>query len=622
MNRKSFFTRFYLGNLLLVGVILVAGMLVAARQTQTWHASRSEGYQSQLLRSNRAFFEANWPMTAAQIEDFCVERMREVDYRLTVISPEGVVLGDNRKEPHELGPHRTPSRPEILAALEENSGRDERVSESTSIRYRYFAEPIVQEHEVVGVVRVAMPVEDIEQQLAFLNSAIFWSFGLMASAALLLGLLMSWIWYRPLRVVTEASRRIAEGDLSEQPRVDSPLELAQLSSALDSMRRTVSSQLGQIRGQREKLRKILECIPDAILAADAQGSVAFMNHAAIELLQVHTLAAERLASPHLNAEEPTDPARASVSEHHLQKVVRQVAIVDLYNEAYAAREPRHAVVDVDLFGRRYVLEVEVDPALSGSHDDASDQIHTIVVLRDITARARTDQMKSDFVANASHELRTPLATIRAAIDTLADETASGEEVGRIVSILDRHVGRLEAMANDLLDLHVVENDSLRAKWEPCSSGEAVDWLRAQFEQRANEKDVELEITSEPADAQFQMDRKRLLLIIQNLTDNALKFTPSGGHVRVMFQYAPDWLTIRVIDTGCGIAADEQPKVFERFYQADAARSGDNRIRGTGLGLAIVKHATEGLGGRVQLSSRIDVGTTVEVTVRAPSIESI
>jgi two-component system phosphate regulon sensor histidine kinase PhoR len=237
-----------------------------------------------------------------------------------------------------------------------------------------------------------------------------------------------------------------------------------------------------------------------------------------------------------------------------------------------------------------------------------------VVLRDITDIARTAAVKAEFVANASHELRTPLATLRAAVDSLRAEGDDRETVERLGEILSRQVARLEEMTQDLLDLHLLEQTRRELHVDDVRRGALAEWARGHFAAQATEAGVTLEVRAEPADFTARSDAKLLQMILQNLIDNGLKFTPSGGRVECLLRVEDDRLLLRVSDTGCGIPAELRERVFERFFQADASRNGTARRRGTGLGLAIVKYAAERLGATVELDSHVGRGTTVRVVL--------
>jgi two-component system phosphate regulon sensor histidine kinase PhoR len=324
-----------------------------------------------------------------------------------------------------------------------------------------------------------------------------------------------------------------------------------------------------------------------MIATNAEGQIVLINEAASKLLLVD--------QPHLKGK----PFGA---------VVRHPDLVDLHDRARASTTPIRRQFETSTDAGRRVVEahgVKVPPGPS--------QISRLLVLRDVTDLAEMAAMKAQFVANASHELRTPLATIRAAVDSLsAVETDDAAGLAKLRVILDRHVRRLEEMTKDLLDLHMVESAKFPLRMQPMTLDDLAEWVGSQFCDRASEKGLTLIAKAEGPEHSFASDRKLVELILRNLVENAIKFTPAGGRIACGFETGEAGILMRISDTGCGIRREDQPRVFERFYQTDAARSGDAKLRGTGLGLAIVKHAAERLGAKVELQSDLGRGTTVTV----------
>jgi len=363
------------------------------------------------------------------------------------------------------------------------------------------------------------------------------------------------------------------------------------------MRKMVASQLATITQQQERFRVILHNLPNAVLALNHADEVLYCNEAVKKLFCIDTINQPR----------------------YVQQLIRQVNILDFYfRESKLLRTTSASStserLEFGLHGQKRVLDLEL-LRVPGTID--TDEITILLVISDVTIQLRTDQMKVDFVANASHELRTPLATIRAALDNIIDGVYDdAESLQTVFEILNRHVARLEALIEDLLSLHSVEDKSVQLRQEQTTVREQQLWLDELFREKAVERDVFLSFDLGENLSPFITDNKRLGLILQNLVDNAIKFTPLCGKVTVGFaRENGSQLVITCTDTGCGIASHEQDRVFERFYQANPSRTGDSRIRGTGLGLAIVKHAIERLNGTVTLTSRPGFGTTM--TVRIP-----
>ena len=242
----------------------------------------------------------------------------------------------------------------------------------------------------------------------------------------------------------------------------------------------------------------------------------------------------------------------------------------------------------------------------------------MLVLMDITELTRIIRVKTDFVANASHELRTPLAAIRAAVETLmeVDPQVDAEAARRFLAAIERQSGRLEALVSDLLDLSKLESPLTRHELRKMALSKEIEELHLRFTERLEAKGIQWE-------TRFLAERGCSILasthlfrlVLDNLVDNAIKFTEKPGAVRVIVKQGPGTVTIEVADDGCGIPEQHQQRVFERFYQVERARSGDER--GTGLGLSIVRHAVTAMNGQVSLVSKPGVGTEVSISLPRP-----
>ena len=592
---RGFFISLLFGNLLLVGVVLCAGFLVIVRVANQYTAQLTERFQEQLLVMVQSDIQESWPNVEEQIDKYCERHFKELDSRLTIVDAFGHVLGDSGYSSESMAPHLSPDRPEIAAAMSGKRGEDTRLSSTTNIKYRYLAEPVLKDDEVVAVVRVATPVARILEYRQMLMHGVWISFAIMLLLATFLSLLLSWLWYKPIHLLNSEARRLADGDLEPSTPVDSPLEMAQLSQSLGTMRRTVSGQLETITRQRESLQTVLRHLPDAIFAFNQSAKVIYFNAAAKKLFHIES-------APELP---------------FLQEIVRNATIVEWYLECWKTHlaSTSGSIIErkeVDLFGRKHVLELEFVETENAAQEDTA----CLLIVSDLTEMVRACKMKTDFVANASHELRTPLAAIRVALDNVSDDVYDDRDMlEKIVQIVDRHSSRLDALIEDLLALHGVEDETVAVRLDETNVAEQQSWIEELFWNRLDEKRLALSIVSDFGDMSFRVDNKRLDLILQNLIDNAVKFTPVGGNISLIFLRDESFLVIKCRDTGVGIAVEDQQRVFERFYQGDASKTGDGRLRGTGLGLAIVKHAVERLKGSVSLESRVAQGSVF--TVRIP-----
>ena len=610
MTSRSFFIWLLVGNMVLVTMILLLENIFTFHSVERQSLRESGIFYRELLEAQREYLRrltAEEPASSQEETSPSPEKMKKkiqalckafnnryTRCRLTVMDADGNVLGDSEENPLLMANHKTADRPEVIAALEGHFGEAVRLSTTRNISYRYFALPMKRDGAVTGVVRLARPVSDMQEMRETLFYGILLNSFLSLLIALALSAIFAWFWFRPMRELHRAAKNISEGDLSMPIVFQGPLELEHLATALERMRYMVSTQMRTIERQHESLRTIFNDLNEAIFAVDHEDRLLYLNTAAEKMFGI------------------TPP------EHvvHLWSVVRYGTILSLYEQMKNTGAPAVGRMELEIGHRRLTLEVQAAPISQRSQPT---EIASLLIVRDQTEIVRTNQMKAEFVANASHELRTPLATIRAAIDNLRDGIADNPEmVTHLLDVLNRHVLRLEAMVHDLLDLHMVENETIPNRVTAVHGEEIVQWVTELFSAKAEEKQIKMQIDCDVPS--FETDEKRLHLILQNVVDNAIKFSYPGNAVQLRLRMLENELQIVCQDHGCGIPAEEQGKIFDRFYQPDSARTGDTRIRGIGLGMAIVKHALERLGGRIHLESRSGVGTTV--TIYIPRLKEV
>lgn len=603
MIRHRFFWKLFAGNLLLMGIILSVGGLLSYRHLNANYQRENTEDQRRLARISQLHFQRSWPRPASEIDVECKQMFGNSPMRMTVIDADGRVLGDSQVDPRTMENHKTDDRPEVLDALQGKEGRDIRSSETLGLEFRYFAESICKNNKVVGVVRVAMPIRAIAEGRTVIRNALLLAALAAVAVAVVIAGLLGWVWHRPLGQITRTANRIAAGDLTAKAHVRGSDELAQLATALNEMRQSLAAQIDTITSQREHLSAVVQNLREGVIALDGQGHIVLMNKSAADML---------------------DADAGDATGQYIQTVVRVPGVLDVFNQAAETGKSVGRPAYLPEVGRQVEIIIGHVQRILDLHavkvaGTAPDGIAALLVLRDITEIARAAAMKADFAANASHELRTPLATLRAAVDSLLHtQGEEPENISKILPILDRHVARLEEMTNDLLDLNIIETAKQQLSAEKIELALLVGWAEERFAQAAGDKNVELKISTTQPVSLFESDRTLIQLILQNLIDNAIKFTPSAGRVECHLRLEDNHLGIEVSDTGCGIPAEMTERVFERFFQIDAARTGDTKVRGTGLGLAIVKHATERLGGKVTLDSTPGKGTTVIVRIPGSS----
>jgi two-component system phosphate regulon sensor histidine kinase PhoR len=596
MKIPSFFTTLLWGNLLLIGLILGLGFWHITHEVNRHTETFSKQFQQQLLLMVRDELEESWADSEKIIEQYCRSYSKIPEFRLTIVDAEGNVLGDSEYPAEKMERHHTEQHPEIHTALTGQQSESLRFSQTKRIHYRYIAAPVRVEGNIVAVVRVAFPIADLVKDKRNVFYTVSAGFVFMLFAAVVLSIFLSWIWYKPLRVISSSAQKIAEGNFEPITELPASRELVQLVDAINRMRNTVASQLETISRQQERLQTILCYLPDAVFALNSSDQVVYYNESAKAMFELPP---------------PANPVP-------IQHLLRYAPVLDFYFQEQK-KEPVTVTperIDLKFRDKKRSLELE---KINISDENDRNEIAILLIINDLTEIIETNRMKTDFVANTSHELRTPLTTIRAALDNIADGVCDAPEMFKTVfDILDRHVSRLEALTDDLLSLHNAEQESSPARLETTTINEQKKWIEDLFHPKTVEKGIELIIEPNTPEhdiltRSFLIDTKRLGLVLQNLVDNAVKFTPENGKIHLIFSFEKEQtLVVQCNDTGYGIAAEEQPRIFERFYRTKI-RNGI-RVPGTGLGLAIVKHAVERLGGTITLASQLGQGSTFTVHI--------
>ncbi len=504
--------------------------------------------------------------------------------RLSCIDATGRVLVDSEAPP-PLPDHA--ARPEFVAAMDAGRGEDVRLSATTGLHTLYVARRITDGGRTLGVVRTAASLDRAEQEVASLREAL----ALAGLGALAVGLAASVLLARrlarPLEEVERLAAQLAAGDHEGRVVVDGPEEVRRLAAALNRMNDALRGRVIAEASAREHLETVMAGMLDGVVAVDARERVLLMNRAAADLLgQDAPLATADL----------------------LWERVRFPALERSLREALAGARPERVDAPAPGTGGR-TLEIAVGPLASGG---------AVAILRDVSEVRRLERMRMDFVANVSHELRTPLASLRGALETLADPGEDPAARARFLEIAERNAGRLQALVSDLLDLSAIEAEEDRM---PLDTVDFHGILRAAVGALAGvalERRVALVLEPPPeAPVLVGAHSRRLEQALSNLVENAVKYTPAGGRVVVRLFRRGDVAVAEVEDTGVGIPAAALPRIFERFYRVDPSRS--REMGGTGLGLAIVKHVVRAHRGQVEVRSAEGGGTlfSVLLPVRPP-----
>ncbi len=507
--------------------------------------------------------------------------------RVTIIGLDGTVLGDSHADRTQMGNHL--SRPEVQEALATGQGSSVRFSETVGYDMMYAALPVNDEGRAIGLVRVALSAEEIAASVGRLSQIILTTGLFVAFLAALMALLIAERTARPVRRLTQVAERMSEGDLSARLSPASRDEVGQLTLAFNHMADQLDDKVTTLAEEQSRLAAVLEHMADGVIITDAAGRVQLINPSAARLLGT---------------------SRELALGHSFVQVARDHRLIELWEGCCGQDQEQVSALEMDRLGR--FLQVVVTPLQGASPQDR------VVILQDLTEIRRLDTVRRDFISNISHELRTPLASLKALVDTLRDGALEDPFAAqRFLDGIETEVDTLTQMVQELLELSRIESRQVPLSLDPTPVADVVippvERLRPQAE-RAN---LSLSVDLCPELPEVLADTERVRQVVTNLVHNAIKFTRPGGQVTVRAYLDGDdgqspraveagsVVVIEVADTGVGIPADDLPRIFERFYKADRARSGG----GTGLGLAIAKHIVQGHGGQVWAESIVGKGST-------------
>lgn len=510
----------------------------------------------------------------------------KIKSRLTVINKQGRVLADSEKsatETQEMDNHL--GRPEVKSALGGEAATEIRYSSTLKIDMMYTAVPIKEGSEVVGVLRLAIPLIDVKKILLSVRNAVLFGIFFALGLAFLLGSLLARVILKPIDKITHISRNFAVGDFSRRILYDSTDELGELSKTLNKMAQDIEDKLAQVTIQNQQLDAIFNSMVEGVIVVDKSSRIVSFNRSIENMFTV----SKQIAQGAFFLE--------AIHNNDISEIINNV----LKNGKFISQEitlvlPMHKV-----------LQVNASAILK---DNIS--IGCLLVIHDITEIRRLEKMRSDFVANVSHELKTPLTSIKGFVETLKEGALEDKENSlHFLEIIDKHVERLDSLINDLLQLSHIESGQLKLKITQFELKNLADSVLAGFKSQLKKKSIE--VKNELSSGLFiQADRDRLEQVFTNLLDNAIKFNREKGWIKLYNEEADDKLKIVVEDSGVGIPPKDLSRIFERFYRVDKARS--RELGGTGLGLSIVKHIVELHGGSVGLESTEGLGSKFYFTL--------
>jgi two-component system phosphate regulon sensor histidine kinase PhoR len=518
------------------------------------------------------------------LDDICKSIGKKINTRITLILPSGKVVADSIATASSMDDHS--NRPEIMIAMTGGNGSSIRFSDTLKKRMMYLATPHYKNKKITMIVRAAVEVTAIDQTLHSIHVRITLGGLFIALSATVIILILSRWFTKPLEAMKEGARRFASGDLNYRLPIANSEEMASLAEAMNTMASQLNDRINSLARQRNEQQALFSSMVEGVIAIDHEGYIISMNQAAARLFNL-------------------DEVATIGQDYH--EVVPNKSLKKFIKNVLKNRD----VTEIDIAhqngGEKYL---SVHGSVLRCHQGA--EIGAIVVLNDITRLRRLENIRRDFVANVSHELKTPVTTIIGFAETLRDGALNHkQDAERFLEIIIRQADRLSQLIKDLLTLSQLEQENVRPEimLKNCPLLEVLNAAVEDCEYRASEKNIKIQIACDP-NLIAKMNSNLFEQAVVNLIDNAITHSNPGGVVKIEAVSEDKTVTIRVIDAGCGIAEDHLPRLFERFYRVDKARS--RNLGGTGLGLAIVKHITRVHGGEVKVESQIDKGSVFSI----------
>jgi two-component system phosphate regulon sensor histidine kinase PhoR len=500
--------------------------------------------------------------------------------RITVILPDGKVIGESEKDPTSMENHL--ARPEIQDALAGRITTVIRTSNTLHTRFLYAAAPVIENGEIVAVVRLAKPVEKIDAALKKYDRLVFYlsTFGILLCIGILL--LQSYKKFNPLAKISKTIQSLSLGNLKKIDHKNRNDEIGVIISSFNSMVDRITLQIAALQEERKETDAILNNMKDGVILVDADGKVTLVNPAAQDMFNMDS---------------------ASAIGSSLIEVVRHYQVIDLWKECKQANSSKNTLIQLSL--DRDSIQASASPIEENLPGDV------LLLFQDLSLLHKLQTVRQDFVSNVSHELRTPLASLKALVETLLDGALKDPKAAdHFLQLMDGEIDNLTQIVQELLELSKIESGKVPLDQLPIEPGQLVASAVKRMQLQAERSGVTI-IQEIPIDLpKVFADFNRIQQVLVNLLHNAIKFTDTGGTITISAVLLSTEVEFKVVDTGIGISKEDLGRIFERFYKSDRARA----TGGTGLGLSIARHIVEGHKGKIWAESIPGKGSTFSFTL--------
>jgi two-component system phosphate regulon sensor histidine kinase PhoR len=499
--------------------------------------------------------------------------------RVTIIALDGTVWGESTEDRLQMDNHS--NRQEVIQALATGEGSSIRHSLTVGVDMMYTAVTVAKNNQLLGIVRVALPLQAVNANVIELQSILIVATIVATVLAILITTLIAGRISQPVRELTQSAWQLAAVSPDDQPILPRKDEITQLTQVFNIMSTRLSGKINDLETERAKLEAVLQKMTDGVFIVDREGLVQLVNPAAEKMFAI---------------------SHAPAIGRPLIEVVRHHQPTEMWQRCQATGEVQQVEFEVGLRLSLQGIASSLSPAIQGS---------TLLLFQDMTRQRQIESMRRDFISNVSHELRTPLAALKALTETLmAGALEDPPAAHRFLGQMETEVDSLSLMVNELLELSRIESGRVPLNLVPTRPIDIIQPAEERLRLQAERKGLVLGLECPETLPAVLADSTRVQQVLVNLLHNAIKFTPTGGQVTVGAVSHDGSVQFMVSDTGIGIAAEDLPRIFERFYKVDRSRA----TSGTGLGLAIARHLVEAHGGHIWAESEPGKGSTFYFTI--------
>ncbi len=497
--------------------------------------------------------------------------------RITIIGTEGQVLADSKRDPLKMENHLY--RPEVQEVLTGAVGKEVRYSSTLDTDMKYVALAIEDKGQIIGIIRSSLTLDKLNQLYQGIWIVLLRAGFIAILISVVLSLKLINQITNPIREMTTVAQKIANGFLDQQLVVRTKDEIGQLARMFNHMVKRLKKKMQEISSEKNKVEAIVTSIGDVVIAVDEAGRIILFN-----------IAAQRIFGTN----------EEGVLGGSIIQVTKNYRLAQLVEDALDNEEIATEEIEI-LLPEERTFRAQVAPI-------AGDNQGAVAVLRDITDIRRLEKMRKEFVGNVSHELKTPLTSIKGYVETLLAGEHDSDTYQNFLSIINDEADRLEKLIEDLLNLSKIESNFDYFTEEDVDLIGIINNASLLLESKAGKKNIELNFDLPYEFPIIKGNREQLSRVMINLIDNAIKYTDKNGkiEIRVYQSESEDYLVVEVEDNGMGIPKKDLPRIFERFYRVDKARS--RKLGGTGLGLSIVKHIIEQHQGEIGVESEAEKGS--------------